>query len=503
MPLSRETARRPETLLEDYVSTLQEFVGGAGERALVSAYELGRRAANAKVGLLDVVVLHQKVIDRLTCQGQLIDPMLATEFLTEVLSPYELTLRAYNENARLLGLGAAVSQKNSEIERSQLQLRTILDATTAVIYLRDVDGRFLFVNKRFEQLFGVHSDEVVGKLGQEILPASIETVLREGDRRALNLKSPQELEDSMDLASGDVVLLSLKVPLLDNAMIPYAVCSVATDISERQRSARAIQIAKDTVDEVNKALRATQAQLVQSAKMASLGELVAGIAHEINNPLSFALSHLTTARRNLGKLDGLIQSNLDPTSLESWQRAEDRLRELSTGLERIGELVLKLRTFSRVDEGELKVVKIRECIDSVAMILKHRLEGRIELEIAVDEGDAIECYPSLLNQALMNLIANAIEALPAPKSGRIAVRAQQSGDAYRIEVTDTGPGIPERVRERIFEPFFTTKAVGQGTGLGLSITYSIVERHGGTLKVHCPEEGGTVMTVSLPTNRAR
>jgi two-component system NtrC family sensor kinase len=247
-------------------------------------------------------------------------------------------------------------------------------------------------------------------------------------------------------------------------------------------------------------LQATQAQLIQSAKMASLGELVAGVAHEINNPLSFATSHLDTARRLLEKLEPECRPALSAASKEGWQRADSRLKEMATGLERIGELVVKLRTFSRLDEGEQKKVSMRECVESVLMILEHRTGDRIRVETRLGEPDQIECFPGLLNQALLNLIANAIDAIEG--AGNVTVATGADGDDYAITVTDTGQGIPVELRERVLEPFFTTKPVGQGTGLGLSITYSIIRKHGGTLELSPRDGGGTVVSIRLPMTSA-
>jgi two-component system, NtrC family, sensor kinase len=260
--------------------------------------------------------------------------------------------------------------------------------------------------------------------------------------------------------------------------------------------AEKFRIANEDVGKAYAELKATQAQLVQSAKMASLGELVAGVAHEINNPLSFATSHLDTARRLMNKLEPECRPQLSAASVETWERAQSRLREMATGLERIGELVVKLRTFSRLDEGEQKKVSMRECVESVLMILGHRMGDRIVVEKRLGEPDQIECFPGLLNQALLNLLSNAIDAIDG--AGSITVETGADGDAYVIEVRDTGHGIPDELRERVLEPFFTTKPVGQGTGLGLSITYSIIRKHGGTLTLSRGEAGGTVAAIRLP-----
>jgi len=243
-------------------------------------------------------------------------------------------------------------------------------------------------------------------------------------------------------------------------------------------------------------LQTAQSQLVQSAKLASLGELVAGVAHEINNPLAFVISHLGTVRRSTVKVDESLRSSLAPDLIAVWQRALDRLAEMDIGLQRMRDLVLKLRTFSRLDEGERKVVSIRECVESLLTILGHRFKDRIEIETRYGEPDSIECYPGLLTQAIMNLVANAIDAIT--ERGKITISAGMHGDLYRISVADTGTGIPEAVRHKILDPFFTTKPVGQGTGLGLSISYSIVRKHLGRLEFHEVEGGGTEACILFP-----
>ncbi len=253
------------------------------------------------------------------------------------------------------------------------------------------------------------------------------------------------------------------------------------------------------LDQAYKDLQAAQAQLVQAAKMASLGGLVAGIAHEINNPLAFSLSHLSTAERDLDGLAALVLGALGDAERPAWERAHTRLREMRIGLERIGQLVLKLRTFSRLDEGALERVDIVESVDSVLTILQHRLRDRINVVRRFDAPRKLDCYPGPLNQAIMNLVANSIDAIAG--QGTITISTDVQGDRYCIAVADTGSGILPEHREQVFDPFFTTKPVGQGTGLGLSITYAIVRQHGGELVVSQPSTGGTTMTMRLPLSQ--
>jgi two-component system, NtrC family, sensor kinase len=243
-------------------------------------------------------------------------------------------------------------------------------------------------------------------------------------------------------------------------------------------------------------LQAAQAQLVQSAKMASLGELVAGVAHEINNPLAFVMSHLDTVRKSLDQFRADVPGEVSADSEQHWNRALMRLSETEVGLGRIRDLVLKLRTFSRLDEGERKLVSIAECIESVLTILQHRTKERIEVVTEVGPPELLDCYPALLNQVLLNLVANSIDAIE--DRGTITIRARGVGDTFVITVSDTGAGIPPDVRERALEPFFTTKPVGQGTGLGLSIAYSIMKKHEGSIELGDAPGGGALATIRIP-----
>jgi signal transduction histidine kinase len=254
------------------------------------------------------------------------------------------------------------------------------------------------------------------------------------------------------------------------------------------------------LDQAFRELQVAQSQLVQSAKMASLGALVAGVAHEINNPLSFAVAHLDTVRRSLGEVEANFRASSPSSAIQAqWDRAQARLSEMHVGLDRIRNLVLKLRTFSRLDEGEQTLASMRESVESVLTILAHRLGSQIDIVTRFGEPDVIECYAGLLNQALLNLVTNAIDAIQG--AGTITIATGAQGASYTISVADTGHGIDERIRDRLFEPFFTTKPIGQGTGLGLSITYAIAKRHGGELELQPRVGGGTAAVIRFPLRR--
>jgi two-component system NtrC family sensor kinase len=259
-------------------------------------------------------------------------------------------------------------------------------------------------------------------------------------------------------------------------------------------SAEALAKANRELEETNHLLKGTQAQLVQAAKMASLGELVAGIAHEINNPLAFIQAHQGTVERLLGE----IAAKLPPEAgLERQvQKSRDRVAAMKLGLGRIQELVLNLRRFSRLDEGDFQTVNVPESIETVLALLGHKLGARIDVRRHYNAVPDLYCSPALLNQVVMNIVGNAADAIKG--TGGIDIETESNETTYTIRISDTGPGIPPELRERIFEPFFTTKPVGSGTGLGLAIAYSVVQAHKGSITVDSGPAGGASFTIRIP-----
>ena len=282
-------------------------------------------------------------------------------------------------------------------------------------------------------------------------------------------------------------------------------------------------------------LQQAQVQLIQSEKMSSLGQMVAGIAHEINNPVNFIHGNLAHARDYIGdllKFIQLYQARQNNADSELDRVLEDieidfiqddlpkLIASMQVGTERIQGIVKSLRNFSRLDEAEYKLVDIHEGIESTLLILGNRLKGkgtRPEIHIVRKyvKLPSIDCYSGQLNQVFMNLLSNAIDALEEEfyqnissssakrdlKPLQIGIRTQAIDSAWiAIHITDNGSGIPPEIQARLFDPFFTTKPVGKGTGLGLSISYQIVtEKHGGKLTCVSTPDRGTEFTILLPT----
>ena len=273
------------------------------------------------------------------------------------------------------------------------------------------------------------------------------------------------------------------------------------------QSAIAIENAKafDEIAQLNKTLEArveartrelreTQAQLVQSEKMRSLGQLVAGVAHELNNPIGFVHANLQLLEEYVERL---MRVDLEPAVRQRSRAAIEKLLARSQeGTERVKQIVQDLRTFSRTDQAELTRVSLNDAIERTLALMEARLKGGIAVEKDLGALPEVRCYAGQLNQVFMNLLMNACDALEG--RGKITVRTRPEKDGVMLEFVDDGPGMSPEVRSRIFEPFFTTKPVGKGTGLGLSISHGIIERHGGALSVDSEPGGGARFTIHLP-----
>jgi len=269
-------------------------------------------------------------------------------------------------------------------------------------------------------------------------------------------------------------------------------------------------------------LQNTQTQLVNQEKMASLGQLTAGIAHEINNPINFVSSNIAPLKRDIKDLLEVVEvyrekgvTEFSEISKKAIQVKEQEvefdyvlkeidqlLRGMEDGAKRTVEIVKGLRLFSRVDEQDVKKVDIHDGLNSTLILLSSSMNGKIKINRQYSSLPMVECLPGKINQVFMNIITNSIHALlddlnrnPEPE---IIIRTSTNINSIVVEIEDNGPGMPEKVRQRIFEPFFTTKAVGKGTGLGLSIVYTIIENHKGTLEVRSREGKGTNFIITLP-----
>ncbi len=295
------------------------------------------------------------------------------------------------------------------------------------------------------------------------------------------------------------------------------------DISERKLAELALQHSSAQLKQQTiklefalKELQQTQVQLIQTEKMSSLGQMVAGIAHEINNPVNFISANLQYANKSIQELLYLVQlyqqSYHHPNpSIKAWIEEIDleflaadlphMICSMEMGTERIKQLVLSLRNFSRLDEAAVKQINLHEGIDNTLLLLNHRLIKGITVSKQYGDLPLLQCYPAQLNQVFMNILSNAIDALfeqTEQRDKRIVIQTERlTENQVSVRIQDNGSGIPAEIKDKIFDPFFTTKDVGKGTGLGLSICYKIIEKHGGKIVVNSVIGKGTEFVITL------
>lgn len=255
----------------------------------------------------------------------------------------------------------------------------------------------------------------------------------------------------------------------------------------------------EDIENAMESLKSAQGQLIQSEKMASLGNLVAGIAHEINTPLGSINSNLDISNIITKKLKA--SNNINEEALALISKLE-RTNEINTiACKRILEIVVSLKNFSRLDESDFQKADIHEGINSTLLLLNNQLKSNITVHKDFADIPMIDCYPNQLNQVFMNVLVNAIHAIDG--RGDIYIKTEQLNERIQISITDSGPGVMDENLEKLFNPGFTTKGVGVGTGLGLSITYKIIENHNGTINVENAPPLGARFTIDLPINNAK
>ena len=427
-------------------------------------------------------------------------------------------------------------QAEDALRLSEQRYRSLIAATAQLVWMTDADGKPIAPTD-WMAYTGQGLEEATNNWFSAIHPDDRDLTLQAW-MRAVETKNLYEVEHRLRAADGSYRHFWVRaVPVLatDGSIREWV--GTHTDISDRVQVLEALKQSaaqyRSQATQLEKAFRDlhdTQTQLIQTEKISSLGQLVAGVAHEINNPINFIYGNITHASqyaRDLLDLLHLYQEKYPNPLPEIAEAAEDIevnflmedfpkiLESMKVGADRIRDLVVSLRNFSRLDESQMKRVDIHEGIESTLLILQHRLKAtasRPAIEVIKEYGDfpKIECYAGQLNQVFMNLIANAIDALEEYNSKRsakdiyscpntIRISTNTDSNTVSIRISDNGMGITQEVIRNLFDPFFTTKPVGKGTGLGLSISYQIVvEKHRGKLQCFSVPGDGAEFVIEIP-----
>ena len=474
-------------------------------------------------------------------------------------------------------LESEIRRKQAEEETRHLQnfLNSVVENLPIGVFIKEAnDLRFLYCNQASEEITGYLKEDVIGKNDYDLFAEKQADLLTAHERKVLGKQKLLDISEQQIQTKhrGLRIFLTRKIPLLDESGRPRYLLGISEDITERKQAIEALRqseaaqkqliaFLRQQTTELETAmqkLQNTQSQMVQSEKMSSLGQLVAGVAHEINNPVSFIYGNLTYADQYTQDLLHLLhlyqhyypqpvpEIQVQQESIDLDFVREDLSKMLSSmklGADRIRQIVLSLQNFSRSDQAEIKQLNIHEGLDSTLLILQHRLKAKLGnpgIELIKEYGDLplVQCYGGQINQVFMNIIANAIDALEEYSYQNLAIRtienlqpsfvqgyqqppifsteppisikirtevlANDDNPRVVIRIRDNGPGIPPEVKPKLFDPFFTTKPVGKGAGLGLSISYQIVvEKHGGVLKCFSEVGEGTEFWIEIPINQSK
>jgi signal transduction histidine kinase len=425
---------------------------------------------------------------------------------------------------------------NSDDSYSVLSLAMPIEPITDDVKIRDVAD--LFLKPETQKLLSlpiVKDGEPIGVISRyNLMKVFMKKYGRElyGKRPVSVLMNtePVVVHGSLSVSEASQYLTEhMSFPVMDDFAIVdangYVGIGIVTDVMKKMEH----QLAQNNTAllRANSEIKASQTRLIQSEKMASLGQMVAGVAHEINTPLGYVNNNVqilgTMLQPSLDVMrvvDSLIQqlTTDEPDEIllsehldvfknvskelddEAVEDMKELLRDTLFGIEQISELVVNLKNFARLDQAKTTHININECIDSALVIGRNNLKDKVEVIKKYGELPSIPCSPSQINQVFLNLFTNAAQAMDG--YGQIIIATHADDDFVNISVSDNGRGMPAEVVSRIFDPFYTTKAVGEGTGLGLSISYQIIEQHNGAISVDSEEGIGTTFHIRLPRDSA-
>jgi len=413
------------------------------------------------------------------------------------------------------------------LRQSQAFYHSLVETLPQKIFRKDLAGHFTFGNQRFLAEMGLPPEEFVGQTDFDFAPKELAERYRADDRRVAETgKIFDAVEEHVTPKGEKLFVHVMKTPVYDEGGKVIGTQGIFWDETEKRRAELELQETNQRLEESVRseraaidALKNAQSTMVQTEKLAGLGQMVAGVAHEINNPLSFVANNVAVMQRDVAAVRKLLDIYRAADDVVAQHRPDvmAEVKEISEavdlpytlknldelfarskdGLKRIQQIVKDLRDFARLDESDLHEVDLNAGVESTVNIIRGRAKRKqVSLEVDLHPLPQVTCYPAKVNQIVMNLIANAIDA--CHEGCTVTVRTEAADGQVKLTVADNGSGIPPEVRDRIFDPFFTTKPLGEGTGLGLSISYGIVQDHGGKIEVESEVGKGTRFVVTLP-----
>jgi PAS domain S-box-containing protein len=422
---------------------------------------------------------------------------------------------------RIIGINLDITERRAAdlaLQESEARFRAIFDSIHEGIFIHDMDtGAILATNRRACEMYALSEPELLAASLEEL--SSGESPYTQADAAYWMMRAatgqPQSFEWHAKDSNGRLFWAEVNMRLAELAGQERLVAMVR-DVSRRKAQEEELRQNLERQVQLNKKLEEAHNQLLQSEKLASIGQLAAGVAHELNNPIGFVHSNLGSLDVYLQDLFAIIDASEQLPSSGQSEGPLDVIRRLKTekdyafiktdivqlmaeskdGLVRVRKIVQDLKDFSRVGEAEWQWVDLHKGLDSTLNIVWNELKYKCKVNKEFGELPDVHCLSSQLNQVFMNLLVNAGQAIQT--QGEITIRTGRNGDDVWVEVSDTGSGIPKENIDRIFEPFFTTKPVGKGTGLGLSLSYSIVHKHNGRIAVTSEVGKGTTFRVTLP-----
>ncbi|MCP5277415.1 MAG: PAS domain-containing protein [Thiobacillus sp.] len=408
----------------------------------------------------------------------------------------------------LLKYEVALEEKNAALEESQRFVLSVLSSMSDLLLVCDREGRIEVVNQALINFTGKTEAALVGTSLFDLFPDEATRITARQSFATRGLKGLADCE--LELLGADTVPVAVSfncMPRHNHRGALLGMVVTGRPLGELRRAYQALH-------EAHEDLKRTQQQLLHSEKMASLGRLVAGVAHELNNPISFVLGNVHALRRYAERLGQYIQLLHGDHSPEELARLRDELRidriveDLPSlmdgtieGAERTRDIVDSLKRFSVVDRDQARPFNLAEVIERSVNWVRKAAPDRFQVDLDLPEGITVVGSSGQIQQVVMNLVQNASDATADVAEPRLTITARQSGNQVEVGFHDNGPGIPASHLAHIFEPFFTTKPVGKGTGLGLAISYGLVEKHGGRLEAANAPEGGALFTLSLPLGK--